>query len=285
MTFVGKILVVVIMAFSLIFLGMSAVVFTTENNWRQATQEAKKKYDDLERKNKATIADNEVARKDLEAAKSAHLAAQKALDDRINAMNADIKRAEEENSQSKTVLTQAQQSARSSLEEADAMRKEVALLREQKSEVEKQANEYKLHQTELNDQIRELSRNLETASNNGKALRDRVARFQTLLRSKGLSDDISQFKGTENAPPVEGEVVRVSARNDQLELSVGSDDGLAVGHELYLYRTKPRPEYLGRVRIISVDPDQAVGRVIKSTVQGKKIKEGDIVSSTIRPRS
>src|SRR4051812_27788258 len=116
MTFVGKILVVVIMAFSLIFLGISAVVFTTENNWRQATQEAKKKYDDLKRKNDATIAENEVAKKDLEAAKSAHLAAQKALDDRINAMNADIKRAEEENSQSKTVLTQAQQSARSSLE-------------------------------------------------------------------------------------------------------------------------------------------------------------------------
>jgi hypothetical protein len=70
-----------------------------------------------------------------------------------------------------------------------------------------------------------------------------------------------------------------------MEITIGSDDGLVVGHELYLFRTSPRPEYLGKVKIISVDPDQAVAKVIGNTVQGKKIKEGDIVSSTIRPRS
>ena len=34
MTFVGKILVIVIMAFALIFLGISTVVFTTAKNWK-----------------------------------------------------------------------------------------------------------------------------------------------------------------------------------------------------------------------------------------------------------
>ena len=165
------------------------------------------------------------------------------------------------------------------------MKKESDLLRGQKSEVEKQANEYKLRQTELNDQIRQLSRTLETATNHGNDLRDRMARFQTLLRSKGLSDDISQVRGLENPPPVQGEVLRTNSRSNEIEISIGSDDGLVVGHELYVYRTKPRAEYLGKARIIVVDPDQAVAKVINSTVQGKKIKEGDIVSSTIRPRS
>ncbi len=50
MTFVGKILVLVIMAFSLIFLGFAGVVFTASKNWRTATQEEKKKADDLKKK-------------------------------------------------------------------------------------------------------------------------------------------------------------------------------------------------------------------------------------------
>jgi hypothetical protein len=37
MTFVGKILVIVIMAFSLLFLGLSTVVYTTSKNWMTAT--------------------------------------------------------------------------------------------------------------------------------------------------------------------------------------------------------------------------------------------------------
>ena len=67
-------------------------------------------------------------------------------------------------------------------------------------------------------------------------------------------------------------------------MTIGSDDGLVVGHELYIFRTSPRPEYIGKVAIVTVDPDQAVARVIGNTYQGKKIKEGDIVSSTIKPR-
>ena len=57
-----------------------------------------------------------------------------------------------------------------------------------------------------------------------------------------------------------------------------------MGHELYIFRTTPRPEYIGKVAIVTVDPDQAVAKVIGNTYQGKKIKEGDIVSSTIKPQ-
>jgi len=93
----------------------------------------------------------------------------------------------------------------------------------------------------------------------------------------GLSDDITRIKGLESPPAVHGEVARVD-RDNRVELTIGSDDGLVVGHELYLWRLKPKSEYLGKVRIISVDPDQAVGVVVGgTTVQGKKIKEGDIV--------
>ena len=78
------------------------------------------------------------------------------------------------------------------------------LLRDQKSAVEKQANEFKLRQAELNDKIRELERILETATKNNADLRDRAARFSALLRQNGLSDDISRIKGSESPLPVVG---------------------------------------------------------------------------------
>ena len=176
MTFVGKILVVVIMAMSLIFLGISVVVFTTEKNWRDDTKQAKAAYDELKRKNDAIVVESTVAKKDLDGAKTLHDAAKKTLDDRINVLNADIAKAQEENTQSKAALTTAQQNAQTALDEAKAMKKDTDLLHVQRSAVEQQANVYKLRQTELNDQIRQLNRMLETATKNGNDLRERAGR-------------------------------------------------------------------------------------------------------------
>ena len=74
-------------------------------------------------------------------------------------------------------------------------------LRDQKSAVEKQANEFKLRQAELNDKIRELERILETATKNNADLRERVAKFSTLLRQNGLSDDITPGQGDREHRP------------------------------------------------------------------------------------
>ena len=98
----------------------------------------------------------------------------------------------------------AKQTAKSTLEEVEAKREQTNQLREQKSAVEKQANEFKLHQAELNDRIRELERLLETATKNNSDLRERVAKFSALLQKNGLSTDIGQIKGLESPPPVDG---------------------------------------------------------------------------------
>ena len=285
MTFVGRILVLVITTLALVFLGVSTVVFTTATNWKQETTKQKTIVQDQQKKLADLNAQVDQAKKDVTAAQASYKAALKQQEDRVAALEADIKRAQDEITESRTKLEQAQQNANLALNEASARKSETDVLREQKLAVEKQANEYKLRQTELNDKIRELSRMLETATNNSNDLRDRVARFSTLLRRNGLSDDITTVKGTESPPPVHGEVARVDTMNRSVQLTIGSDDGLLPGHELFLYRLKPKPELLGKIKIITVDPDQAVGRVIGSTRNGMKIKEGDIVSSTIRPTS
>jgi hypothetical protein len=88
----------------------------------------------------------------------------------------------------------------------------------------------------------------------------------------------------QNPPPVVGEVKRIDPTNSLLELTIGADDGLVVGHQLYIFRVKPRSEYICKVVVVTIDPDQSVAKVVGTTFQGKRIKEGDIVSSTIKPQ-
>jgi len=285
MTFVGKILVIVIMAFALLFLGISTVVFTTATNWKAATEKERQEVQKLQTKNNDATAALDKAGAELKRAQTEHEAAKKGLEGRIAALDAEIKRSQEEITATRGELEKAQESARTALNEAEARRKETELLRDQRSAVEKQANEFKLRQTELNDRIRELTRQLETATKNNTDLRERVNRYVTLLRRANLPTDLGTLRGMENPPPVEGEVARVDAQNRRVEITIGSDDGLAVGQELYLLRTGPQPRFLGRISIISVDPDRAVGQVIGTTINGIRIQEGDHVASQIRPRS
>jgi len=284
MTFVGKILVIVIMAFALLFLGISTVVFTTAKNWMVATKAEQKKVDDMKKKLDVAQAQSESAKKGLEQAKSDFDQTTKQLNIQLSGLKDENARNSTQIESVRRQLAGATETAKSTMTEVIARREQTTLLRNQKAAVEKQANEFKLHQADLTDRIRELERGLDTATKNNADLRERVAKFSALLRQNGLSDDISQIKGLESPPPVVGEVKRIDSSNRSVEITIGSDDGLVIGHELFLYRVSPRPEYLGKIKIMAVDPDQAVGKVVGNTYQGKKIKEGDIVSSTIKPR-
>jgi chromosome segregation ATPase len=284
MTLVGKILTIAIMGFSLILLGFSTVVFTTSKNWKEATTKEKAEVTKLQGLLSTAKASVDAAKKEQAANADSAAAKVKQLSDRIAALENENTQAIAQVTDFRGQLVKANATANTALAEVEAKRQETFGLRDQKSAVEKQANEFKLSQAELNDKIRELERMLETATKNNADLRNRVAKFSTLLRQNGLSDDIAQIKGLESPPPVTGEIKKVDPTNRRVELTIGSDDGLVVNHELSMYRLKPRPEYLGKLQIISVDPDQAVAKVIGNTYQGKKLKEGDIVSSSIKPR-
>ena len=208
MTFVGKILVIVIMAFSLIFLGISTVVFTTAKNWRTETEVQKKKASELTKKLNDAQAAVDASKKDLDAAKANYDALSKNLDNEVKGLQTQIATRQDQITKVSGEVAKAEKNAETALVEADARRKETLALREHKDAVEKQANEFKLRQADLTDKIRELERVLDTATKHNSDLRERVAKFSTKLRQAGLSDDISQIKGMESPPPVVGEVKR-----------------------------------------------------------------------------
>ena len=82
---------------------------------------------------------------------------------------------------------------------------------------------------------------------------------------------------------IQGKVARVDWQNKRVILDIGSDDGLSSGQVLFLYRSKPLPKYLGKVRIISVDPHRAVTEVVGSgAIRDIEIQEGDHASGFVR---
>src|SRR4051812_42385932 len=93
MTYVGKILVIIIMACSLLFLGISTVVFTTATDWRAKTSAEEAKVRDLQKKQSDALASIEGSKKDLATAQAQHAASKKQLDDQIASLEADRDRA------------------------------------------------------------------------------------------------------------------------------------------------------------------------------------------------
>ena len=187
--------------------------------------------------------------------------------------------------QARGELETAQKNAQVSLAEATARKGEIDVLNTTLGKAQNQANSFSAQNIELTDQIRVLEREKTTAEQNAKDLREFVGRVTAFLRLKGIPfDNFRNFNpGTSPEHPVDGRIMALNSTRRSMEISIGSDDGIAVGQELFAMRTQPRGEFLGRVKIVSVYPDKAVADVV-STVNGKKIQEGDIVSSTLGSR-
>lgn len=284
MTYVGKILVILIMILSLAFLTLSTVVFTTEKNWKDEVEKLKGQLSEVQKKNNALTEEKGRLENDLSVTQKESEGAVKNLRDMLTQKDGELARYTDETTKLRTAVETAQENLRSAQQDADAKSRDRNLALDQLRAVQTEANQYKIQQTELNDQIRLLERELEQAKGNNKYLRDQLVAVQNVLKANNLEADPARYQQLALPPEVEGEVLQADTTKGRFQISIGSDDGLVPGHELFVYRLQPRPEYLGKVKVSIVDSDRAVVTLIGTTPQGKKIQEGDIVSTTIRPR-
>jgi len=109
-----------------------------------------------------------------------------------------------------------------------------------------------------------------------------LATFRSFLASKKLPTDPKQMTATAIPPTdVEGVVLEHrkadKGRNEFVEISLGSDDDLRIGHVLTVYS---QDKYLGQIRLLEVTPDRSVGLVVKKA-KNTTIKRGDNVSTKL----
>jgi septal ring factor EnvC (AmiA/AmiB activator) len=285
MNIIGKIFVFAVFVMSLVFMSFAIALFSTHTNWREEItrpadqvqagkplgyklqlDEAKKERETLTAeiaKLTAEVAASEAARDQIVAK------IQTALGEKDKELQAlrkakDAREDERENAQTELAMT------RTELEKAT---KTVEGLRDDIRGMQAKVDEQVTRTAKLAGELHEKESFLEIATERKAQLEKQVANARLLLKQHGLA---IESMPRDHVPTAGGVVTAVA--DDSIEVTLGGDDGVQMGHFLEVYRND---EYLGRVQVISVKPDRSVGRVIREFKRGD-IQPGDRVATRLK---
>jgi septal ring factor EnvC (AmiA/AmiB activator) len=285
MNIIGKIFVFAVFVMSLVFMSFAIALFSTHTNWREEItrpadqvqagkplgyklqlDEAKKERETLTAeiaKLTAEVAASEAARDQIVAK------IQTALGEKDKELQAlrkakDTREDEREKAQTELAMT------RTELEKAT---KTVEGLRDDIRGMQAKVDEQVTRTAKLAGELHEKESFLEIATERKAQLEKQVANARLLLKQHGLA---IESMPRDHVPTAGGVVTAVA--DDSIEVTLGGDDGVQMGHFLEVYRND---EYLGRVQVISVKPDRSVGRVIREFKRGD-IQPGDRVATRLK---
>ena len=286
MTLFGKILIVLNLVASIFFASVAVMVEMTHMSWR-----------------------DEVMRSPAEAqaqGKDVGLAEQiKAKNAQIATLNAERQRLETQAKRSdlehKYRISQLETAINLVTEQRNTLQADLAQKTEQMQlalERQKVADDRlaqnQLEIEKLREEINTALKDRDDATKLVADLEDKLAdevddNAKLTARHRQLLDQLSQYKialadagkQLDPSPPRLDGLVLASSDDGFVEVSVGFHDGLEKGHLMEVFRKGATPEsnkYLGRIRIVRVESDKAVGQVIPELRQGKIEKEDHVAT-------
>lgn len=282
MSFVGKLLVVVQVVLSICFMTFAGAVFATHSNW-------KKSHDAVSERLATTQSDLAAARSTMEKAADEHQAALAAEEKKTATLTAEVAKLTLDNTKHESDLEShersanvAQEMARIAQEEAEERKREALELRKQNEVITRTRDEELRFRMELEDKLRAEQDKVAILSSTIKDRLKEIVLYKKALRQVGADADVATLAAKqEPPPPVDGKVINILKNSrgkvDMLEITIGSDDGLAEGHVLFVYRGN---KYLGQARIVETSTDKAVAEVTKRAKTGL-IQEGDNVTTKL----
>jgi hypothetical protein len=276
MNVLGKVLIILVLVLSVMFMSFAIVVYSTHRNWREAAEGLQKQLTD--------------ARTEMNNLKGEHdrqveqLAAEE-LAARQQAAKLEAERAmlAETNTTIRAELDRLQQDQRQALAAFAATQKanedltaQVTELARQKRESEAARDAQYAQMLAATEERNQKVGQLETAMERNMQLTADVARMTALLQANSLNPATEANAIT---PTVDGVVLQVrrSGGAQYVEVSLGNDDGIKAGDTVEVFRGS---KYLGRLDILETSPDKAVGQVNRRFLQGQ-IQEGDRVATRL----
>jgi hypothetical protein len=290
MNTLGKILVFLNLLFALLVAGFLAIDFQTRTNWKQYAEQGQRNLE-VARKDNATLHGTNIRLRDELQKIEKQLKTKDEGLAKLKTAN-DLKRIEMEASVAKT--NQAFAAVNLSLKQAKSVtdrlasenlkNQQIVKIREQAIiKAEQQRDEFF---AQMQQAINERDATLQRNSNLVARLRELEVRLAKLSVTGGAGTTVAKGSPNEPNPPtnyVKGTITSVDSRyKDLVQISLGSDQGLQVGHTLEAYRLDP-PEYLGMLKIMEVNPYNAVARVVRTDnfTPLPTLRKGDQVSSRI----
>lgn len=293
MTIIGKILTFLIFVFSLLFLGFAIIINQTnkdprsKESWYTVAQR-------LQKKEQSYIEDSRNKEEEAAAYRSQIVALRAAIE--AEKLRSETLRTEMENKVS--VAENAQRTATERFQQSqiaiNAAHNDLAKMRE---EVGSLSERLKTKDQQNNDTLQKLTaeRNMRiSAIIERDTLRERlnsteksVADLTKIIdeQRENQSRATSPGEATTPQPPpsdVQGTVTAVTS-DGYINVNKGSDHGLARNQTLYVYRMAPKPEYVGMMRLQSVNNHEAVGIIVEPRNRKVTVNKGDLVGSSILP--
>lgn len=262
MTWIGKILAVLVMVMSLVWMWFSVSAFATRTNWKVQADMYKKAYDDAKAARQSEY--------DLhQSEKDAYERQVAALESRISSLGSQVGKLEQANKDFITGATKLTQT----INEGDvraveiqarfqAQTDELTTLRTRNQELEKLRVDLAI----AADRAQKDKQAAETAQRQAEAEQliaerqnERLATQLAELQAGGGASPLVNRLDRPPAPVPDGLRGSVTAvRDEYVAINLGIDAGLTKGAMLDIYRNTNGGEYLGTIVIDSVYPKEAV---------------------------
>ena len=288
MTFIGKMLIVVQLVLSLLFMAFAGAVFTVEQNWKQQFTDKDqdlKTEQDFHKSTQNTF--NEY--KNVNSAKVAELdtLSKKRLSDFTREKNR-ADNLQQQLNNLKTAHDTQRTVAQLEGDEAKFRRDEAIEQRQVNKALHENLVDSVRTNRGLEDIVFDLRLQLGDRQQRHLVVLDELKTARLQARRKGGGLGALPSEDIQPPPPLSGKVVSsrygIGNRILYVEISVGSDDGIKEGQQLTVYRPgngkSQSTKYLGQIRIIQVFADKAVGTVQEKAKNGV-ITKGDNVTSKL----
>ncbi len=288
MSNVGKLLVFLQLALSVVFAAMAGAVYTAHTNWKATAEKYKADVTAKDTALSQALQNAQLEKDDLtkqrDAAKDAALQAESKLQEQGITTAALAKDKEQLQSQLSTQTALAETKAT----EAGYRNEEALKQREVNIDVNKRLDEAQQDARLKTDELFVARTELADLQAKHTALLQEKADLEKILASANVNIDPRMVNKLQAPPPAVQGLIQVvendrTGRAKYMVISVGADDGLIVGHELDVYRSGidgRRAQWLGKIRVVSTTPDQAVCEVVTMAKNGI-IEKGDNVTTKL----
>jgi hypothetical protein len=277
---VGKILIVLQLVFSLCFMCFAGAAYTFHEGWKKKADTLQSKLGNTEQQLSEQQSQRQQESDNLKGELTAMTTRAQMAEAKVTGIDTSLTQAlgnlanaEQQRDRHLADLAIAQQEAQARIAETTDARSENLRLND------RVVDGISVRRT-LEDDLLDRQGRIDEAVQRELQMVEELARLRGLLRTNKI-DPNDAIVGPVPAPveKITG-VVTAAKKNESrsaelVEISIGSDDGIAKGMRLIVYRGA---KYICEIEITEIYPDLSVGRVIESTRNGNIEREDNVTT-------
>lgn len=280
MTTLGKILVFICFLFSVLTCALIVMAFVTRTNWSRGNDELGRA---LEQERNNRIAAEE--RGYLAEKSKSEGDVQKDNKIKLLEQTGEILKAERDDAKTKqknveAMLEQGKLESSKAVAIAEAMKVENKSQNEQIKSDRELIMKLGVQNKEYKQESIKARTDLDASLDRNKQLLTKLVETDRKLAALQGDKAAQAAQTAVNPPPddIYGKVVEVDDATGWVRINLGSDSGIVKNNTLEVYRLKPRPAYVGTLRIYDVRANEAIGKLMGAGPRGRIQKDDEVAS-------